>query len=76
MARLGTQVRRAPVSGQSKRGINRQKRNKILIKIWNKIPTTMDGYDSGYDSETEFDYRDMIDGDYDDVPLDELLAGL
>ena len=37
---------------------------------------TMDGYDSGYDSETEFEYRDMIQGDYDDVPLDELLAGL
>ena len=47
-----------------------------MLINFGKISNTMDGYDSGYDSESEYDYRDMINGDYDDVPLDDLLAGL
>ena len=36
----------------------------------------MDGYDSGYESEREFDFGDVIAGDHDDVPLDVLVLGL
>ena len=36
----------------------------------------MDGYDSGYDSDHEFDMADVIAGDHDDVPLDVLVRGL
>ena len=36
----------------------------------------MTGYDSGYDSEYEFDLQDVQNGDHDDVPLDVLIAGI
>ena len=36
----------------------------------------MDGYDSGYESEREYDFNDVIAGDHDDVPLDDLIRGL
>ena len=36
----------------------------------------MDGYDSGYESERDFDFDDVIAGDHDDVPLDVLVHGL
>ena len=36
----------------------------------------MNGYDSGYESEREYDYEDVIRGDHDDVPLDQLVLGL
>ena len=36
----------------------------------------MDPYDSGYESEYEFDMEDMQIGELDDVPLDILVAGL
>ena len=36
----------------------------------------MDPYDSGYESEYEFDLEDMRAGDLDDVPLDQLVRGL
>ena len=35
----------------------------------------MDPYDSGYESEYEFDMEDVRQGELDDVPLDILLAG-
>ena len=36
----------------------------------------MDSYDSGYESEYDFDLADVRNGDHDDVPLDILIAGI
>ena len=33
-------------------------------------------YDSGYETEHEFDMEDVVAGDHDDVPLDVLIRGL